>query len=115
MLVGRLIIVLLVAVVQVVSLFRHGARYHINSYYDGNSTKEVWGELTAVGMRQHETLGKMLRKEYIDKLNFIGSTYKHGEIEIYTTDVNRTFQSVISQLYGLYPLGTGSRMPFVDK
>jgi hypothetical protein len=24
---------------QVVSLFRHGARYHINSFYDGNSTR----------------------------------------------------------------------------
>ena len=38
---------------QVVSLFRHGARYHLNPWYDGNSTKEMWGELTAVGMRQH--------------------------------------------------------------
>ncbi len=28
---------------QVVSLFRHGARYHINGYYDGNSTKTSWG------------------------------------------------------------------------
>lgn len=37
-------ILLLVAVLegklhQVASLFRHGARYHINGYYDGNSTK----------------------------------------------------------------------------
>ena len=24
---------------QVVSMFRHGARYHLNSYYDGNSTR----------------------------------------------------------------------------
>jgi len=28
---------------QVVSLFRHGARYHLNSYYDGNSTLPFWG------------------------------------------------------------------------
>ena len=28
---------------QVVSLFRHGARYHLNSDYDGNSTKPLWG------------------------------------------------------------------------
>lgn len=50
---------------QVVSMFRHGARYHLNSYYDGNATREFWGELTAVGMRQHETFGKMLRRDYI--------------------------------------------------
>ncbi len=38
---------------QAAILFRHGARYHLNSIYDGNSTKKVWGELTPVGMRQH--------------------------------------------------------------
>jgi hypothetical protein len=24
-------------------LFRHGARYHLNSLYDGNTTHDVWG------------------------------------------------------------------------
>jgi hypothetical protein len=28
---------------QVVSLFRHGARNHLNSIYDGNSTYAAWG------------------------------------------------------------------------
>ncbi len=28
---------------QVVSLMRHGARYHINDIYDGNSTKSLKG------------------------------------------------------------------------
>jgi len=37
---------------QVISLFRHGARYHVNSIYDGNSTISMKGELTSVGMRQ---------------------------------------------------------------
>ena len=48
--------------VQVVSYFRHGARYHLNSLYDGNTTRDFWGELTGVGMRQHQTLGKILKK-----------------------------------------------------
>ena len=38
---------------QVVYVFRHGARYHLNPYYDGNSTYDVWSEITPVGMRQH--------------------------------------------------------------
>jgi hypothetical protein len=47
---------------QVVNLFRHGARTHLNSIYDGNSTHDIWGELTPVGMRQHQNLGKTLNK-----------------------------------------------------
>lgn len=43
--------------VQVVSLFRHGSRYVLNSLYDGNDTKYIWGELTSTGMRQHQNLG----------------------------------------------------------
>jgi hypothetical protein len=56
---------------QVASLFRHGARYHLNALYDGNSTFEQWGELTPVGMRQHQNLGKTLNKEYIQNLKFL--------------------------------------------
>lgn len=38
---------------QVVSLFRHGARYHVAAVGGGEDTKPLWGQLTAVGMRQH--------------------------------------------------------------
>jgi hypothetical protein len=38
---------------QVVSVFRHGARYAINSYYDGDAFREFRGELHGGGMRQH--------------------------------------------------------------
>jgi hypothetical protein len=75
---------------QVVSMFRHGARYHLNGYYDGNATKEYWGELTAVGMRQHENFGKMLRKDYIENLGFLSDTFQAGSIDVISTDVNRT-------------------------
>lgn len=47
---------------QVVSFTRHGARYHVNDFGDGNDTKPLWGELTSVGMRQHQRLGQLLRK-----------------------------------------------------
>ena len=38
---------------QVVSIFRHGARYPLSSIYDGNDTRYMWGELASAGMRQH--------------------------------------------------------------
>lgn len=50
---------------QVLSVFRHGARYFLHDFYDAETETEFWGELTAVGMRNHETLGKMIRKDYI--------------------------------------------------
>lgn len=36
-------------------------------------------------------------------------------IEVISTDVNRTIESVRSQLYGLYPLGSGAKLPQVPK
>lgn len=65
---------------QVVSFFRHGARYPLSSFYDGNDTRYIWGELTSVGMRQHQTLGEIIRKEYVDNLGFLSSTYNKDEI-----------------------------------
>ena len=47
---------------QVLSLCRHGARYHEKDMWDGNDTKSMWAELTGVGMRQHKTIGELLRK-----------------------------------------------------
>lgn len=42
---------------QVISIFRHGARYHLNSMFHGDEYKPYWGELTGVGMTQHQNLG----------------------------------------------------------
>jgi hypothetical protein len=63
---------------QVVSMFRHGARYHLNHFYDYNATKDLWGELTAVGMKMHERLGGSLRKDYIESLGFLSSDYQES-------------------------------------
>ena len=99
-------------VYQMVSLFRHGARYYLNPYYDWNHT--FWGQLSAVGMRQHQKLGQMLRRDYIDR-HVISDIYNQNEVQIYSTDRNRTFTSALSQLYGLFPLGNGPKLPQVDK
>jgi hypothetical protein len=38
---------------QTFVFFRHGARYHTNDIYDGNSTFPMRSELTPIGMRMH--------------------------------------------------------------
>ena len=80
----------------------------MHHYYDANDT--FWGELTSVGMRTHQNLGQQLRKDYIQKMGFLGENYDPYQIEVYSTDKNRTHLSVRSQLLGLYPLGTGDKM-----
>ena len=99
--------------VQVLSIFRHGARYQLGGGYDP-TTPDQEGELTGVGMRQHQTLGQILRKEYIENLGFLSAQYNRKEIEVYSTTTNRTVESALSQLYGLYPLGSGPRLTLVD-
>ena len=92
---------------QVVSMFRHGARYAMHREYDGNATFDKYSELNAVGMTMHQKLGQMLRRDYIEKLDFLSKDFKDGEIDVFSTDPNRTMESVISQVYGIYGLGQG--------
>lgn len=65
---------------QMAILFRHGARYHVSETYDGEETKPLWGELTAVGQRQHQSLGKYLREEYVEGQQFLSSNYSRKEL-----------------------------------
>ena len=74
---------------QIVSMFRHGARYAIDDYYDARQCPYP-GELTSVGMHQHQRLGNLLKHDYIDQLGFLSSEYREEEIDVYSTDVNRT-------------------------
>ena len=76
-----------------VVLIRHGARYHVYDIYDSRSTKPLWEQLTAVGMRQHQALGKIIRSQYIDGLKFLSDNFNKKEIEIIATPYNRTLQS----------------------
>lgn len=110
-----LAIVLKTEIVQILSLNRHGARYALNSLYDGNNTKNDWGELTAVGMRQHYTYGQNLRKLYVDDAKLLLPSYNHSQIEAYSTKYNRTIMSLVSQFQGMYPEGTGTQLPNLDQ
>lgn len=89
--------------------FRHGARAPVSvdeKGYDlfGQKWEVPPGELTEVGMRMHYILG------YATKLmheGFLSSTYDPREIYVISTDLNRTIQSALSRLQGLYPPSTG--------
>jgi hypothetical protein len=95
---------------HVVSMISEGARYHINDLYDGVLTKDRWGELTPVGLRQQETLGKLFKKEYGDKAGLLSSAFVKDELVYYTTTYNSTIESALTNLYGMYPLGNGQKL-----
>ena len=48
-----------------------------------------------------------MRKKYIEENNLLSNNYNPKELYVRATDVNRTIVSVLSQLQGLYPNGTG--------
>jgi hypothetical protein len=116
-----IILLVLVAVAHAELLFvheyfRHGARASDVDYDTavGNGTNKDFikdfpngvGQLTASGMRQHYLLGSYIRKEYIDRLGFLNSTYDMSELYVQSTRVPRTIISAECHLLGMYPLGT---------
>lgn len=97
------------SLLQVISLYRHGARQPLYNFYNAASFPDQ-GQLTPVGMRQHFLLGKELRREYIHKLGFLSHQYNSKELVVRSTYVNRTVVSALSQLSGLYPMNTGPKI-----
>ena len=96
--------------IMVMEVFRHGAREPIYDWWNAKSFSH-WGELSSVGMRQHFNLGQALRKNYIDDIHFLSESFNPDELHVRSTDYNRTIVSALSQLYGLYPLGSGPELP----
>lgn len=88
-----------------------GARYPLNDLYDGNQTAALRGQLNSVGMRQQYLLGTYLRADYIDNLGLISHRYNPNEVEAFACNVDRTIDSALSRLYGLFPPGTGWTIP----
>ena len=95
----------------VFEIHRHGARAPFTGIKNGiDCYGEKWistNELTEVGKRSHYLIGVRNRRRFIEKYKFLKNNFDPEEIEIYTTDYNRTIQSVYSQLLGLYPAKTG--------
>ncbi|CDW78354.1 major acid phosphatase map (histidine-acid phosphatase) [Stylonychia lemnae] len=90
---------------MVIEVCRHGARSPI--IQDDNLTQTYWdmglGMLTNVGMRQHYLLGSEIRHRYIEDQHLLDSEYNAEQIEIYSTLMERTYHSAISQFSGIYP------------
>lgn len=61
--------------------------------------------IIGVGMRQHYNLGQAMRERYIIKQKFLSESMNFMEINVISTDYNRTLQSAQSHLMGLYPEG----------
>ncbi|EGR26868.1 hypothetical protein IMG5_206590 [Ichthyophthirius multifiliis] len=91
---------------------RHGARYSLypelikdKPYY--LYYKEREGQLSSVGMLQQYNLGTLIRQDYVTNQKFLPGNYDVNSIYAFSSNVNRTLQSLQSFLIGLYPLRTG--------
>jgi|JI6StandDraft_1071083.scaffolds.fasta_scaffold253415_1 hypothetical protein len=87
-------------------VFRHGARYPIYpSQKDGSDfaiKQHSVGELTSQGKAMHYMLGKMLYQDYWGKLFGAGNQYNQSKFYFKSTDINRTIESIQSQLMGVF-------------
>jgi hypothetical protein len=86
-------------------LFRHGDRtpcsvYPTDPYSDRSQWPVGFGELTAAGKLMHYQLGQWFRARY---KGLLGPDYSELEVEVWSTDVDRTIMSAQSNLAGLFP------------
>jgi hypothetical protein len=98
------------------SFWRHGARAPDRGVVDGKDILgESWenpGELTPSGMRMHYLLGRRNRERWVRdsdgvSRNFLSPSYSSNEVYVRSTEYNRTMMSVMSNLQGLFPEGSG--------
>ena len=92
--------------------FRHGARAPSKVNETGQDALGIeWstpGELTPIGERMQYLLGLRNRHRYITgDYRFISDIYDPHELIVFSSNVNRTLQSVSSQLQGFYPASSG--------
>ncbi|KAG1682396.1 Testicular acid phosphatase [Nymphon striatum] len=86
-------------------VYRHGQRSP-SLFYPNDPHKKFWadgrGQLTNVGRMDEYKLGQFLRKRY-DNNKFLNKTFKHSDIYVRSSEVNRVLESAELVLAGLYP------------
>eukprot|EP00042_Codosiga_hollandica_P039430 m.330534 g.330534 ORF g.330534 m.330534 type:complete len:463 (-) comp55610_c0_seq4:234-1622(-) len=87
---------------QVQMLYRHGDRSQIVPI--PGLPQYPWpngfGQLTETGMVQEFNVGRYLNERYVG--NMLHANYTRSEIYVRSTDTDRTIQSALSELAGLY-------------
>jgi len=98
------------------TFWRHGARVPDvgvsanNVDILGNNWDLPEGELLPSGMRMHYLLGYLNRKRWVTSEEFLSSSYRSNELYVKSTEFNVTMMSVLSNLQGLYPAGSGPEL-----
>lgn len=96
-------------------IFRHGTRREtmgLQSLQDYPDDHTGIGDLTPVGARQEYLLGKALRQKYS---TFFETVTHPSHISMTSSFYNRTITSGISQLAGLFDLGSGGNLESDNK
>ncbi|XP_066207024.1 prostatic acid phosphatase [Saccopteryx leptura] len=85
-------------------VFRHGDRSPIETFPNDPIKESSWpqgyGQLTQRGMEQQYELGEYIRKRYEKLLN---ESYKHQQVYVRSTDIDRTLMSAMTNLAALFP------------
>ncbi|OMJ68713.1 hypothetical protein SteCoe_33767 [Stentor coeruleus] len=100
--------------VYFVEVARHGARGPSNFMpWDQGRWPSGESALTPEGMRQHYLIGQYLRFRYITNNPFLSNTYNQSELLLVSSTKDRAYQSLQSQILGLYPNQTIPNRQFI--